>query len=234
MTENSVDTSAESANQHLRAFLKRLKVTDWITAIGTAVIALATIWNVIEVERSGIDTHNLAVATQNLSDFAEQQAAIDQPRLGVSGMTGVNPASVTPASRIAFVVKNGGKYMARIDSFVISSGVFASFPANPTYGRDANEIGSQIAPPDQPIQNVSHAYGPTPDELNDIRTGKQGYYIFGKVMYSPIAISKKIASPSDDPGRLVKQIANHTMHLCIVYDPVLDGYKNCRAYNDVD
>jgi hypothetical protein len=82
------DYTAKNIGERIKAFLSRLKLTDWITAIGTAVIAAATIVNVVivadqlgEMHNGGIDTHNLAVATGHLADESQIQAsAMDKLR----------------------------------------------------------------------------------------------------------------------------------------------------------
>lgn len=82
------DYTAQNIGGRIKDFLSRLNLTDWITAVGTAVIAAATIINVIvvafqlgEMRSAGIDTHNLAVATSNLVTSAQSQAtAMDKLR----------------------------------------------------------------------------------------------------------------------------------------------------------
>jgi hypothetical protein len=63
------------------SIIKRMQLSDWFTAVGTVVIAVATIWNVFyvggqlrEMHDSSETTNKLVVATQNLATAGESQA----------------------------------------------------------------------------------------------------------------------------------------------------------------
>jgi len=73
--------SSGAITRNLNALKERIALTDILMVIATIVIAGATIWNVIyvrgqleEMHSGGVDTHNLAIATQHLADAARIQA----------------------------------------------------------------------------------------------------------------------------------------------------------------
>jgi hypothetical protein len=238
-------SSDQDAHQTLRDYLKRLKLTDWIVAIGTIVIAVATAWNVVVLKEGEKDTGRLSKATADLSAYAERQALMDRPWIGVYGVAlndysanragqtsfAITPENITDASMAQMSIKNGGKFVAHLSSFKLNTKVFAIFPENPSY-EDGHDNRPTVALPDLAISNSVRAYRPTSEEMADIRAGRKTYFIFAEIRYTELPATVKDSLGEVRSNKQADDI--RTTHICFSYEPKMGGFQNCSTYNSAD
>lgn len=125
-TEEEEEESDAGETDNEESLIRRMRLTDWVMAIATAVIAGATVWNVfyvrqqiMEMRRSteGVERPYLAILVKSFDilsgDFTPERSVLSAPDY--------SPAKgVATMPKIALSVENGGRQPAIIDKFKVN------------------------------------------------------------------------------------------------------------------
>ena len=112
----------------LHNLLAGLKLTDWIIALFTAILAIVAVLQYREIKNGGKDTHTLAEQAVLQSQAALAQASISQqtfnavfhPTIEVSSIT-FNQKAITDSGVVSYTLKNVGSAPAERLSVHVSA-----------------------------------------------------------------------------------------------------------------
>ncbi len=157
----------------------------------------------------------------------------ERPWMGGTVITPSLMLGTLPTSQIGFI--NTGKRPAKITDSNIQSGFYRSFPKDPEseyakggiHGIFISTPGGQVFTAKRPIiGSASHPvdYSLSPSLLARFNSGRETFFIFGKIEYSDVYRTKN---------------GNQTWwtHICAQYVPPnnpkeIGGFAQCHEYND--
>lgn len=234
-TEHEDKTSCENQGGK-RSEYRRGHLSEGLMIAMTAVMALSSVVScdiyrrqsdIMDAQLSLMREPNEQViesikATNRIADamFAANRLAEERTRpwVSVTDFFTVPQKLEAGAGAVVAYARNSGQSPAHVTTFWIVARPFTEFPAQPSYHLgvwEPNIRSSSILLPGGEISNQGSFWLLSTETFDDIKKGRQFFYIYGRVEYEDL----RNATP-----RLTR--------FCYVYVPSKEAYINCDRHND--
>jgi hypothetical protein len=231
--------SKKSETPQDRVARRTANATWWIAAftfvavgvgISQAIIANRTLvaisGQLTEMQSSSAQVERSIAASNRIADESKTANALtgeaSRPWLGAVTVTVAPPIFDMKPSTVTITLANSGKSPAFIVRAKCGATILAASPIDPPYNMTANqfEIGSKsIIVPGQQFSCPMHKQATPAQELGRIKlsAGSYSFYVYGEIIYRDVATQ-----------------AEHTTHVCWLYNAGVDSYLFCSTYNSAN